>query len=261
MKESGWKEGLFLFEKKQIGNIHMNTFRSQQQAIAACMNQLKTGQSVNLYFLNDHGFNIAQKDRDYLNALNRADFLLNDGIGVKLGAKIWGIKLDENLNGTDLIPKLLAIFEEKGFPVFLLGASKLAVKAAAERIGENFPGLKIAGYHHGYFRSPADMVQMINASGAEVLLVGMGMPLQEKFIDSHDRDLAPLLRIAGGGYIDFASGIKPRAPKIMRRLNLEWLFRMILEPKRMWKRNVVGHLQFFITVIRLKFARNKKSLN
>lgn len=246
-----------MFEKKWIGNIHMNTFRSQQQAIEACMGRLRAGQKVNLYFLNDHGFNIAQQDPVYMNALNRADFLLNDGIGVKLGAKIWGIELDENLNGTDLIPKLLAIFQEEDFPVFLLGASKPAVRAAAGRIGKNFPGLKIAGYHHGYFRSPADMVQKINASGAKVLLVGMGMPLQEKFIESHNQELAPLLRIAGGGYIDFASGIKPRAPKMMRRLNLEWLFRMILEPRRMWKRNVVGHLQFFITVIRLKFARNK----
>lgn len=244
-------------EKKKIGNIYMNTFRSQAEAVDACTRRVRTGQTVNLYFLNDHGFNIAQSDPDYLNALNHADFLLNDGIGVKLGAKIWGIDLDENLNGTDLIPKLFAIFERDGDSVFLLGASKPAVGQAAERIRENFPKLKIAGYHHGYFRSPDDMVQKINDTGAKVLLVGMGMPLQEKFIESHDRELRPVLRIAGGGYIDFASGLKPRAPKIMRQLNLEWLFRMILEPRRMWKRNVVGHLQFFITVLRLKWAQKK----
>jgi N-acetylglucosaminyldiphosphoundecaprenol N-acetyl-beta-D-mannosaminyltransferase len=257
MKKSVWKEGWFVVEKKRIGNIYMNTFRSQAEAIDACMNRLNAGQKVNLYFLNDHGFNIAQADPEYLNALNRADFLLNDGIGVKLGAKIWGIRLDQNLNGTDLIPKLLVLFQQRGGSVFLLGASKQAVRSAAERMEQNFPGLNIADYHHGYFRSPEDMVRRINASGASVLLVGMGMPLQEKFIEAHDQELKPMLRIAGGGYIDFASGLKPRAPKIMRRLNLEWLFRMILEPRRMWKRNVIGHLQFFITVLRLKFTKKK----
>lgn len=243
--------------KKLIGNIYMNVFHSQKEVIETCAKRLKNGEKVNLYFLNDHGFNIAQKDPDYLDALNRADYLLNDGIGVKLGAKIWGIDIRQNLNGTDLIPQILKKCEKTGWPVFLLGASKQAVSAAAERIGRDFVGLTVAGYHHGYFRSEADMVEAINRSGAKVLLVGMGMPLQEKFIDSHSRELTPLLRIAGGGYIDFASGLKPRAPQVMRKMNLEWLFRMILEPRRMWKRNVVGHLQFFITVIRLKISVRK----
>lgn len=243
--------------KKLIGNIYMNVFNSQREVIDTCTEKLAAHGKVNLYFLNDHGFNIAQKDPDYLCALNRADYLLNDGIGIKLGAKIWDIDIKENLNGTDLIPSLLKRCEKAGWPVFLLGASKPAVKAAAARISQDFTELIVAGYHHGYFRSAPNMVQTINRSGAKVLLVGMGMPLQEKFIDSNDQKLSPLLRIAGGGYIDFASGMKPRAPKLMRRMNLEWLFRMILEPRRMWKRNVVGHLQFFITVIRMKAHRGK----
>lgn len=105
--------------------------------------------------------------------------------------------------------------------------------------------------------SPHTMLQQINASGAGVLIVGMGMPLQEKFIDTYSDELQPSLRIAGGGYIDFASGMKPRAPKLIRRLNLEWLFRMILEPKRLWKRNVIGHLAFFIRIFSLKYRSNR----
>ncbi|MFT8319116.1 MAG: WecB/TagA/CpsF family glycosyltransferase [Sporolactobacillus sp.] len=238
--------------KRNLGNIAINTFTTHQQVLECLSNVLRSRERTNLFFLNDHGFNIAQRDPDYLAILNHADLLLNDGLGVMLGAKIWNIHLEENLNGTDLIPRLLNLCQENDWSVFLLGAREAAVKSAATRLQQQFPSLQISGSHSGYMNNEQAIVQSINQSGADVLLVGMGMPLQEKFIARHHAELAPSLRIAVGGYIDFASGMKKRAPKIMRRLNLEWLFRMILEPRRMWRRNVVGHLQFFIRVIALK---------
>ncbi len=244
-------------KKKKIGNIFINVFNSRQAVADALDRRIKNKQKVNLYFLNDHGFNIAQRDEQYRDILNRADYLLNDGIGIKLGAKVWGISLKQNLNGTDLIPIILKRCEANNIAVFLLGSSETAVRVAAHQIGRMYGHLRIAGFHHGYFTSPHAMLQQINASGAGVLIVGMGMPLQEKFIDTYSDELQPSLRIAGGGYIDFASGMKPRAPKLIRRLNLEWLFRMILEPKRLWKRNVIGHLAFFIRIFSLKYRSNR----
>ncbi|MDD9148039.1 WecB/TagA/CpsF family glycosyltransferase [Sporolactobacillus sp. CQH2019] len=238
--------------KQPIGNINMSVFLSKEKFVETLACKAEEKEKLNLYFLNDHGFNIAQKDAEYRKILNRADYLLNDGIGIKLGARIWGIHVGENLNGTDLIPLFLRECEKKGWSVYLLGSTETIAGEAAQHLREKYRRLKVAGSHHGYFRGEQEIVRAINKSGADVLIVGMGMPLQEKFIDRHDRELAPRIRIAAGGYIDFVSGEKPRAPKVMRKLNLEWLFRMILEPKRMWRRNVVGHLQFFFKVIQLK---------
>jgi N-acetylglucosaminyldiphosphoundecaprenol N-acetyl-beta-D-mannosaminyltransferase len=246
-----------LSEKKQVGTIYMNDFHTKQEFTAVFNDSLADRKTINLYFLNDHGFNIAQKDHDYNAVLNRADYLLNDGIGIKLGAKLWGVNLQENLNGTDLIPLLLQICAENSFSVYLLGSTQEIVRSASQKIKEQHPNLIIAGMHDGYFSSDSEVVSAINQSCADVLLVGMGMPLQEKFIDRNSEVLKPLVRIAVGGFIDFASGTKPRAPKIMRRLNLEWLFRMALEPRRMWKRNIVGHAQFFTKVIWLKWRHDR----
>lgn len=239
-------------EKQCLGNIYMSVFASKKEFIDVCTARIRGNEKVNLFFLNDYGFNIAQKDKEYRDILNGADYLLNDGIGIKLGAKIWGIHVGENLNGTDLIPLFLRRCEAEGWSVYLLGSSEENVGEAVRRIKNTYHQLAIAGGHHGFFRSDDEMVREINRSGADALLVGMGMPLQEKFIGRHERDLTPRVRIAVGGYIDFVSGKKPRAPRIMRELNLEWLFRMMLEPRRMWRRNVIGHLQFFIKVIQLK---------
>jgi N-acetylglucosaminyldiphosphoundecaprenol N-acetyl-beta-D-mannosaminyltransferase len=245
-------------EKKQVGTIYMNDFQTKQEFVTVFTDSLADHQSMNLYFLNDHGFNIAQKDHDYKEVLNRADYLLNDGIGIKLGAKLWGVSLEENLNGTDLIPLLLKKCAEHHWSVYLLGSTQENAQKSAQKLKEQHPKLNIAGTHSGYFASSQEIVEAINRSGADVLLVGMGMPLQEKFIDRNSEKLNPLARIAIGGFIDFASGTKPRAPKMMRQLNLEWLFRMALEPRRMWKRNVVGHAQFFTKVIGLKWRHDHR---
>ncbi|MFT8391949.1 MAG: WecB/TagA/CpsF family glycosyltransferase [Sporolactobacillus sp.] len=239
-------------DKQWLGNIQLNTYTRHQEVLHDLQRHLVTRNTVNLFFLNDHAFNIAQHDLDYLNILNTADLLVNDGLGVKLGAKLWGIALEENLNGTDLIPRLLDICAANGWSIYLLGAAERAVHAAAENLQQRYPDLIIAGWQNGYFTNENEVVQAINSSRADVLLVGMGMPRQEKFINRQHHALQPVLRIAVGGYIDFASGLKPRAPLVMRRLNLEWLFRMALEPRRMWRRNIIGHLQFFIKIIRLK---------
>ncbi|WP_353947441.1 WecB/TagA/CpsF family glycosyltransferase [Sporolactobacillus sp. Y61] len=244
-------------KKKKIGNIYMNVFSSKKEALAASLSFIARKSKLDLFFLNDYGFNIAQQDGAYRKILNQAGLLLNDGIGIKIGARIWGIQLQENLNGTDLIPLLLTHAAAENLSVYLLGSTEQNVRLAAEHLSQSIGGLKIAGCHHGYFQSDDEVVPAINQSGADILLVGMGMPLQEKFIARNHASLRPLTRIAAGGFIDFASGMKPRAPKWMRKLNLEWLYRMCLEPRRMWRRNVIGHAQFFFHVIRLKLKAGR----
>ncbi|MTT31363.1 WecB/TagA/CpsF family glycosyltransferase [Terrilactibacillus sp. BCM23-1] len=243
--------------KKYIGNIGVSVI-TKDRFLNEFVEKMKGGSKKNIFFLNDHCFNIAQKDADYLNYLNHADYVLNDGLGITLGAKLFNIELKENLNGTDLMPHVLKTCENLGASIFLLGAKEENIEAAVSNIQASYPHLQIAGYHHGYFNSDERIIEKINQSKADVLIVGMGVPLQEKFIGQYDQEIHPPVRFAVGAFIDFASGNVPRAPKLMRKLNLEWLFRMAREPRRMWKRNFIGHGLFFINVLRLKKQKNTK---
>lgn len=137
----------------------------------------------------------------------------------------------------------------------MLGATETNLKSAIQHFRRDYPGLKIAGAHHGYFQSNHEIVEAINRSHADVLIVGMGVPLQEKFIAGFDRELFCTARLGVGAFIDFASGNVPRAPYLFRKLRIEWLFRLLREPKRLWKRNV-GSLIFLCRILLYKWKHS-----
>ncbi|GER67133.1 UDP-N-acetyl-D-mannosaminuronic acid transferase [Weizmannia acidilactici] len=237
--------------KKAFGNIDL-TVITEEQFLDEFVSRIRNGKKTNIYFLNAHCYNVAQTDAYYHRILNEADYLLNDGVGVEIGAKLFDIPLSGNLNGTDLTPKILKRCEENGFSVFVLGSNETNLQSAIRNFRRDYPGLKIAGAHHGYFQSKKEMAARINNSGADVLIVGMGVPLQEKFIADFDKELACLARIGVGAFIDFASENVPRAPYLFRKLRIEWLFRLMREPKRLWKRNV-GSLVFLYRIFMYKW--------
>ncbi|WP_018662047.1 WecB/TagA/CpsF family glycosyltransferase [Heyndrickxia acidiproducens] len=243
--------------KKALGNI-MLTVTSEEEFLDRFTSRMQSGEKSNIYFLNAHCYNIAQTDSYYKSILNSADFLLNDGIGVEIASKLFDIPLTGNLNGTDLMPKVLKRCEENGFSVFVLGSNQANLESAVQNFHRDYPALKIAGAHHGYFKSRKAVVAQINESGADVLVVGMGVPLQEKFIADFDHDLRCLARIGVGAFIDFASGNVPRAPYLFRKLRIEWLFRLMREPKRLWKRNF-GSLIFLYRMLKYKWKYGRKN--
>lgn len=206
------------------------------------------------FFLNDHGYNIAQKDTEYREMLNNADLLLNDGIGIEMGAKLFGFSFKENLNGTDFIPALFASLNEEKrnqpYRVFLLGAKPGVAQKAQERLQQIYQNILFVGNQDGYFpkENTENIISQINESKADILLVGFGMPLQEQWINEYRSKLESTITMAVGAFIDFSSGEVTRAPKIFRDLRLEWLYRMGKEPRRLWKRNVVGHASFFYSI-------------
>lgn len=240
--------------KKAFGNIDL-TVITEEQFLGEFESRVHEGIKTNVFFLNAHCYNIAQTDRDYYRIINEADYLLNDGVGIEIGAKLFDIPLAGNLNGTDLTPKILKRCEKNGFSVFVLGATETNLKSAIQHFRRDYPGLKIAGAHHGYFQSNHEIVEEINRSHADVLIVGMGVPLQEKFIAGFDRELFCTARLGVGAFIDFASGNVPRAPYLFRKLRIEWLFRLLREPKRLWKRNV-GSLIFLCRILRYKWKHS-----
>jgi N-acetylglucosaminyldiphosphoundecaprenol N-acetyl-beta-D-mannosaminyltransferase len=160
--------------------------------------------------------------------------------------------LRENVNGTDLFPRLCEAASQAGLSIYLLGARPGIAEAAANKMRERYPGLHIAGARDGYFspEEEAGVVAGINASGAAILLVAFGVPRQELWIERWRTDLQPRVCLGVGGLFDFYSGRIARAPVWMREIGLEWVWRLLQEPKRMWRRYIIGNPLFLSRVWR-----------
>ena len=202
-------------------------------------------------FVNADCLNIVQGDDDYRRVLDNAAAVYGDGSGVRYACKLTGQHIVDNVNGTDLFPLLCEEAAKQGKSIFFLGGRPGVAFRAAERAARRYPGLRIAGYQHGFFDEKFHdlVVERVNASRADILLVALGAPKQEKFIAS----LAPRLDVGAavgvGGLFDFLGQEVDRAPVLMRRLGLEWLVRWFHEPKRLLKRYLIGNPLFLYRVV------------
>jgi exopolysaccharide biosynthesis WecB/TagA/CpsF family protein len=228
-------------------------------AIALLARLIAERRFTKVSFLNAHNANIAYTDPVFAEALD--DFLiLPDGVGVDLAAKLlYGAPFPDNLNGTDFIPAFLQA-SARPLTVGLLGATRANAEAASIKLAALAVQHKFVVVHDGYF-SPAEeqaIVDRIEALRPDVLLVAMGVPRQELWIARHIDARHCTLPIAVGALLDFLSGSVPRAPLWMRQLRLEWLFRLCIEPGRLWRRYVVGNPLFLWRAVRQKFSHRPR---
>lgn len=239
---------------RRILGVRVASLR-RDEAVALLSRVLKEKAFTKVSFLNAHNANIACSEKEFAAALD--DFLvLADGVGVDLAARwLYGAPFPDNLNGTDFVPALLEA-SELPLTVALLGAKRANAERAAERLAEIAPKHRFVVVHDGFFTASEEpkIVADIGALRPDILLVAMGVPRQEFWIA---RNLGPehcTLPIAVGALLDFLSGSVPRAPAWMRQLRLEWLFRLIIEPGRLWRRYIVGNPLFLFRVLRQKFG-------
>jgi N-acetylglucosaminyldiphosphoundecaprenol N-acetyl-beta-D-mannosaminyltransferase len=225
-----------MLNKVKMGHIHINR-TSTSEMLSTLKSRIEADRKSRLFFINAHCFNIAQKKKIYANRINEAEFVLNDGIGMKLGAKALGINFVENLNGTDFIPKLLEQAADRGYRVFLLGG--------------------MAKVADGYFDDSTAKIAEINATHPDILIVGMGAPLQECWISDYWDEFNAKLVAGVGAYLDFESGRVPRAPHWMQALRSEWIFRLLIEPRRMWRRYMLGNFKFGYHILMSRIAADK----
>lgn len=187
--------------------------------------------------------------------LNGASLVLPDGAGVVLGSKILGTPLREKVAGVDFADKLLGALAADGGSVYLLGGKPSVAEKAAENLLSRHSGLRIAGMENGYYKDEQAVVERINASRADVLFVCLGAPKQEYFMANHRCELKVRLMAGLGGSLDAFAGSVKRAPQWMINCSLEWLYRLIKEPRR-WKR-MLRLPKFVLAVIRRRlFADN-----
>lgn len=198
-----------------------------------------------LSFLNAHAINMAFKNQDFYDVLMQSRFLLRDGIGVKIAMKLFKLNAGENLNGTDLISKIIPRMPDKKIAIY--GASVEALEATHKRL--NSEGItNITDLQHGFrdFKYYIDMTQQKNP---DVIILCMGMPKQELLAVHLYKSFPDKIIICGGGWADFYSGTKKRAPLFIRKLSLEWLYRLCHEPKRLGKRYTIDIIYFFYVIL------------
>lgn len=174
-----------------------------------------------------------------------------DGMGVVWAGRMLGHEIPERVAGIDLFCKLLSLSVEKNYPVFFLGAKSNILDKAINKILNEFKGIKIAGYHHGYFwEDERYVVELIRQSGAKLLFVAITSPKKEDFINKWCNELGVNFVMGVGGTFDVVSGAVSRAPKWMQAIGLEWLHRLLQEPRRMWKRYLITNSKFIFMLLR-----------
>lgn len=232
-------------ERISVADVSFDNI-SMAQAVARIMVMVEGTTAQQVSFVNPACVNIAAHDRGYRRLLSRAAMVLPDGIGIKIAADLLGAPLKQNVNGTDLFPRLCEMLEGRGVRVFLLGGQAGVADRVAQVMRAQWPRLQIAGVRDGFFSvaQEGEVAAQVRASGADVVLVARGVPMQDVFIDRHLHQLGVKVAIGVGGLFDFVSGRIHRAPAWMRDSGLEWMYRLLQEPSRMWRRYLVGNFTF-----------------
>lgn len=224
----------------EISNLTM------EEALSRISETVREKEKRCFAFVNADCLNQASRNPAYSRVLSRQAAVFADGSGIRFAARMRGQKIRDNVNGTDMLPLLCAQAAKEGHGIFLLGAREGLAEEVARRMTAEYPGLQICGTQHGYFpvSETQNVIDAINASGAHILLVAMGVPQQELWISRNLGKLSVNVTMGVGGLFDFYSGRIPRAPMWMRRSGTEWIYRLWQEPGRMWRRCILGNPLF-----------------
>lgn len=202
-----------------------------------------------------------QDDAAMREAIGEAHLLTADGQAVVWAARLLGQPRLTRVAGIDLMETLLAHAAHRDYSIYLLGAKQEIVRACVVKAKMLYSSLRVAGYRNGYFQrdDEADIVATIRAAQPDILFLGFGTPTKEYFMHRHYRALGVPFVMGVGGSFDVYAGRVPRAPRWMQRAGLEWAFRLGQEPRRMWKRYLVGNTRFAWLIAREWLARRSRS--
>lgn len=219
---------------------------SKNKAVGYLSEQIEKNSKTTVAFLNADCINKAANNIEYQQCIKSFDTIYADGVGMRWAAKLQGRTIVDNVNGTDLFPLLLKKIGAHSRSIYLLGGRPDRAAKVAKFIRATFPKVKVNGHYHGYFDHNAaePLINDINRSNPDVLLVAMGAPKQELWIKKNQHKLKAPVVIGVGGLFDYYSGAIPRAPKLFREHSLEWVWRLMMEPRVKAKRYILGNLTF-----------------
>ena len=218
------------------------------------------GERRRVSYVNAHVLNQSQRDPELRRALRACDLVYCDGYGVRLAARLIGLEVPHRMTGADWIWGVAALCQDAGRSIYLLGSDPGASADAAETLRRWYPRLEVTGTHHGYFGlgSPHSerVLEHIAENRPDILLVGMGTPQQELWVERNwDRIEASVVWNVGALF-DYVAGRVPRAPHWLSDNGLEWIFRLAVEPRRMWRRYLLGNPAFLYRVMDERRRRN-----
>jgi N-acetylglucosaminyldiphosphoundecaprenol N-acetyl-beta-D-mannosaminyltransferase len=205
---------------------------------------------------NPHSLVVAQRDSNFQSALMHADRVVADGVGVSIMARLVGVQIGPRITGTDYFHAVLMALQQRGAGrIFFFGSSQRVLDLIAQRFARDFPALTLCGVYSPPFGSWGEdqncqMVQVINSAKPDVLWVGMTAPKQEKWVEENRHSLIVPVIASIGAVFDFYAGTYARAPEWVCQIGFEWIYRFILEPRRMWQRNCVSAPKFLWLVLR-----------
>ena len=212
----------------------------------------KNKKPLHLMGVNADKINMLSVNPKLKNIVNNCGVINADGASVVLASKFLGKPLPERVAGIDLMQDLVELSEEKGYSVYLLGARQEVVEKTSEVLKEKYPKLNIVGIKNGYFKEEdwPSICEELRIANPDFVFVGITSPIKEYLVDYMQKQGLNCVFMGVGGSFDVISGYIQRAPKWMQKCHLEWLFRVIQEPKRLFKRYFVGNFEFIKNVIK-----------
>jgi len=242
------------YNRKTILNIPIDTYQSKE-IISIIERELRYSDDVKTIFaVNPEKVMLAQKDPEFFSILKEADFLIPDGIGIVLGFwLIWGERISR-ITGIMLMDRILDLAAKKKFRVFIFGSERHVNKMASESILNRYPYLELVGTQHGYIprEKYGSLIEKINSLKTDILFVGLGSPKQEKWICQYKKFLKAKLCMGIGGSLDVISRRIPGTPFWLKKVGLEWFYRLIMQPSRL-KRQIVLP-KFALAILKKRFA-------
>ncbi|WP_213422268.1 WecB/TagA/CpsF family glycosyltransferase [Bhargavaea massiliensis] len=221
----------------EILNIDIDNF-TKTELLNELSESIRRDQRKFLVTANPEIIMMANKDLNFARAVQGADYVVADGIGLIIGSKIIGHPLKERIPGVELMQELLNLAEKNNLSIYLYGAKPEVLKKLRTVIRETYSKVTIAGSSDGYTGSPEEVAKQIKATAPDLVFVALGAPKQESWIYNNYTDFSKGVFVGVGGSFDVLSGTVKRAPKIWRTLNLEWLYRILKQPSR-WRRSML----------------------
>lgn len=245
---------LRLLETNRVPESHHDALRRKWSGVAT------------IGFLNAHAVNLAYRDVDFRRSLSNLDYLLRDGVGIELAMKVKGIPPGKNHNGTDYIPKFLRTCH--GSRLVMLGSTD-DILTDARHLIEKTCLVRVVGVLNGFDYTSAEYLDFIKAHKPDVILLAMGMPKQEKLAAQIKQNFEccenmSFVVVCGGAILSFITNNEKRAPMLVRKIRLEWLWRLYRDPIRLWRRYILGGLTFCFVVLtsrRIRFSNTQNGKN
>ena len=250
------------FDNREVLGVHLTPI-SRRDLTQEMVKILEDGRREVILPVNAHFVNLAHTNPWLRTFVRTVRYVTCDGAGLLLATRVLGNGLPEQIRFLDWVHDVFEVCEKKGYSLYFLGADEATVKKAEVRMKTRYPELRIVGSHHGYFvksgKENEKVIEDVIRANPDVLLTGFSMPLEEQWLSENRDRLNVKLVILGSGCYENLSGKMPSCPTWLSRLHLEWLFRLMLEPRRLFWRYVVGNPLFIARILVQRLQQDRRA--